>query len=69
MELIDNISSLLGDSLKRSIVPGSKLKIAASCFSISTTSGLSFSAAKTRKMFTHTMGAFSLPGEAGKLKE
>ncbi len=34
MELIDNISSLFGDSLKRSIAPGSKLKIAASCFSI-----------------------------------
>jgi superfamily II DNA or RNA helicase len=34
MELIDNISSLLGDNLKRSIVPGAKLKIAASCFSI-----------------------------------
>lgn len=34
MELIDNISNLLGDSLKQSIKPGAKLKIAASCFSI-----------------------------------
>ncbi len=34
MELIDNISNLLGDSLKESIKPGAKLKIAASCFSI-----------------------------------
>lgn len=34
MELIDNINNLLGDSLKKSIQPGSKLKIAASCFSI-----------------------------------
>ena len=34
MELIDNISTLLGDNLKRSIAPGAKLKIAASCFSI-----------------------------------
>ncbi len=34
MELIDNISSLLGDNLKRTLVPGAKLKIAASCFSI-----------------------------------
>ena len=34
MELIDNINQLLGDSLKRSVVPGAKLKIAASCFSI-----------------------------------
>jgi hypothetical protein len=34
MELLDNISQLLGDSLKRSVRPGMKLKIAASCFSI-----------------------------------
>ncbi len=34
MEVIDNINHLLGDNLKQSIRPGSKLKIAASCFSI-----------------------------------
>ena len=34
MKLIDNINDLLGDDLKQTIVPGSKLKIAASCFSI-----------------------------------
>lgn len=34
MEIIDNINQLLGDSLKRAIRPESKLKIAASCFSI-----------------------------------
>lgn len=34
MEIIDNINSLLGDDLKKTLVPGSKLKIAASCFSI-----------------------------------
>jgi hypothetical protein len=34
MEIIDNINQLLGDNLKRAITPGSKLKIAASCFSI-----------------------------------
>ena len=34
MEIIDNINQLLGDSLKQSIEPGAKLKIAASCFSI-----------------------------------
>ena len=34
MELIDNINRLLGDDLKRTMVPGSKLKVAASCFSI-----------------------------------
>ncbi|MGB7325493.1 MAG: helicase-related protein [Rubripirellula sp.] len=34
MELIDNINSLLGDDLRRTIRPGAKLRIAASCFSI-----------------------------------
>ncbi|CEN56470.1 hypothetical protein [Candidatus Methylopumilus turicensis] len=34
MKLIDNINNLLGDDLKDSAKPGSKLKIAASCFSI-----------------------------------
>lgn len=34
MKIIDNISSLLGDDLKETITPNSKLQIAASCFSI-----------------------------------
>ena len=34
MEIIDNINQLLGDNLKKTITPGSKLRIAASCFSI-----------------------------------
>jgi superfamily II DNA or RNA helicase len=34
MEIIDNINKLLGESLKQTAQPGSKLKIAASCFSI-----------------------------------
>lgn len=34
MELIDNISRLLGDDLKRTVKPGARLKIAASCFSM-----------------------------------
>ena len=34
MELIDNINRLLGDDLKRTIEPGDRLKIAASCFSM-----------------------------------
>src|ERR1700690_626551 len=34
MEIIDNINRLLGDDLKQVIQLGSKLKIAASCFSI-----------------------------------
>ena len=34
MELIDNISRLLGDDLKQTIKPGVRLKVAASCFSM-----------------------------------
>lgn len=34
MKIIDNTSQLLGDDLKDTIKPGSRLKIAASCFSI-----------------------------------
>ena len=34
MELIDNINELLGDDFKKSIKPGARLKVAASCFSI-----------------------------------
>jgi hypothetical protein len=34
MKLIDNINKLLGEDIKKSIQPGARLKIAASCFSI-----------------------------------
>ncbi len=34
MELIDNITRLLGDDLKATLKPGARLKIAASCFSM-----------------------------------
>lgn len=34
MEMIDNINRLLGDDLKEQVSPGSRLRIAASCFSI-----------------------------------
>jgi superfamily II DNA or RNA helicase len=34
MEILDNITKLLGDDLKRTLVPGAKLRVAASCFSI-----------------------------------
>jgi len=34
METIDNLNSLLGDSLKQTLRPGAKLQVAASCFSM-----------------------------------
>jgi hypothetical protein len=34
MEIIDNVNRFLGDDLKRSIIPGARVAIAASSFSI-----------------------------------
>ena len=34
MKIIDNINQLLGDDIKQTITPNTKLQIAASCFSI-----------------------------------
>lgn len=34
MELLDNKTKLLGDDLRKEIIPGSKIKIVASFFSI-----------------------------------
>jgi len=34
MEIIDNINNLFGDDLKKTVEPGARLRIAASCFSI-----------------------------------
>ena len=50
MNIIDNINNLLGDDLKETIHPGSKLKIAASCFSI-----YAFEALKTKLMLDYNM--------------
>ena len=46
MKIIDNINSLLGDDLKKSLNKKSKLKIAASCFSIYAYEYLKFELAK-----------------------
>lgn len=34
MKIIDNLNNLLGDELQQTLTPNTKLKIAASCFSI-----------------------------------
>jgi hypothetical protein len=34
MEVLDNVTRFLGDDLKRALVPGARLAVAASCFSI-----------------------------------
>jgi hypothetical protein len=63
MEIIDNINRLLGDSLKRTITPGAKLKIAASCFSIYAFEALKAELEKIESLqFIFTSPTF-VPGE------
>ncbi len=70
MEIIDNINQLLGDSLKQTITPGAKLKIAASCFSIYAFEALKAELEKIESLqFIFTSPTF-VPGEAtDKLKK
>ena len=70
MEIIDNISRLLGNDLKQIIQPGSKLKIAASCFSIYAFEALKAELEKIDSLqFIFTSPTF-IPGEAtDKLKK
>mgnify|MGYP005842848227 CR=1 FL=1 len=64
MEIIDNINLLLGDNLKRAIKPESKLKIAASCFSIYAYEALKTELSKIESLeFIFTAPTF-VPGEA-----
>src|SRR4051812_2179591 len=63
MEIIDNVSSLLGDDLKQAIKPGCKLKIAASCFSIYAFEALKAQLEKVESLqFIFTSPTF-VPGE------
>ena len=63
MEIIDNVSHLLGDDLKRTIVPRAKLKIAASCFSIYAFEALKAELEKVDSLqFIFTSPTF-IPGE------
>ncbi len=64
MEIIDNINRLLGDDLKKALVPGAKLKIAASCFSIYAYEALKTELGKIDSLqFIFTSPTF-VPGEA-----
>ena len=64
MEIIDNINRLLGDDLKQQITPGTKLKIAASCFSIYAFEALKTELEKVESLqFIFTSPTF-IPGEA-----
>jgi hypothetical protein len=64
MEIIDNINRLLGDDLKKVLLPGSKLKIMASCFSIYAYEALKKELEKIDSLqFIFTSPTF-VPGEA-----
>lgn len=68
MKIIDNINSLLGDDLKKSLNKKSKLKIAASCFSIYAYESLKFELAKIDSLqFIFTSPAFIADEVAGKI--
>ena len=70
MEVIDNINQLLGDNLKKTVAPGAKLRIAASCFSIYAYEALKAELEKIESLqFIFTSPTF-VPGEAtDKLKK
>jgi len=64
MKIIDNINSLFGDDLKQTISSGTKLKIAASCFSIYAYEALKNELAKVESLeFIFTSPTF-IPNEA-----
>jgi hypothetical protein len=63
MQIIDNISHLLGDDLKQIIQPGSRLRVAASCFSIYAFEALKAELEKIESLhFIFTSPTF-VPGE------
>jgi hypothetical protein len=71
METIDNLNSLLGDSLKQTLRPGAKLQVAASCFSMFAYEALKVELQKvdsvefifTSPTFAHGQSTDNLPKE------
>ena len=70
MKIIDNINSLLGDDLKKSLHKKSKLKIAASCFSIYAYEALKFELAQIDSLqFIFTSPTFVADEVTDKLRK
>lgn len=70
MELIDNINTLLGDDLKKSLTHGTKLKIAASCFSIYAYEALKSELEKVESLeFIFTSPTFTTSEATDKVKK
>ncbi len=68
MELIDNITRLLGDDLKGTLKPGARLKIAASCFSMHAFEALKAELDKIEELrFIFTAPTFTASEVADKL--
>lgn len=70
MKIIDNINSLLGEDIKASISPKSRLKIAASCFSIYAYEALKIELAKVESLeFIFTAPTFVADEVTDKLRK
>lgn len=70
MRIIDNINMLLGDDLKSTLCPKSRLKIAASCFSIYAYEALKSQLAKIESLqFIFTAPAFTTEEATDKVKK
>jgi len=68
MEILDNVSRLLGDDLKKTIEPGARLRVAASCFSIYAFEALKAELEKVESLqFIFTSPTF-VPGEQGTIE-
>ncbi len=70
MQLIDNISQLLGDDLKQSLRPGAKLQVAASCFSMYAYEALKAELEKIGELeFIFTSPSFVAEGMTDKIRK
>lgn len=70
MELIDNINRLLGDDLKRTLKPGTRLRIAASCFSMYAFEALKIELAKIDELqFIFTSPTFTANEVTDKIRK
>jgi len=70
MQIIDNINNLLGDDIQSSLSRGSKLKIAASCFSIYSFEALKKELGNVESLeFIFTAPTFVPEGATDKIKK
>lgn len=69
MKLIDNINHFLGDDLKQTVQPNSRLKITAACFSIYAQEALKIEFEKIKQFnFIFTSPTFVVTEVTGKVR-